>query len=248
VIAGRTKKVVYGLAAGIVLFLSAALLVAYYLRPAPIIVSSEWFSGAGSLGSSASAAQLGSHDEATPRAQISFKRIVAAEELLQLLQAENLRLDSIRYLDVGPGSGSVAFSHDADTRTAIAAAESHVRYRKLAQAYALQLGANLVFVKGMGPMGIAMPVHAPGRPGNVDTANAPRVTMEELDAMPLPECTADDRIEQPLPSDESSRHMIEAACGFRPYAIRVYGGRAEIEAFSQKHDVVDRVAFDPPSN
>lgn len=66
--------------------------------------------------------------------------------------------------------------------------------------------------------------------------------------MPLPECTADDRMEQPFSSDGSGSHMIEAACGFRPYAIRVYGAGADIESFARERDVVDRITFDPRSN
>jgi len=245
----KKRKTVYWIATGIGLFLSAASFITYQRFATPIIVSSGWSSGSGmisSISSSSNIPRFGSPEDAGPGTLISFKRIVSAEELLQLLQTGNLNLKSIYYHDVGPGSGHVTFSHNVATQTAIVAAESHVRYRKLAQAYAVQQGATTVFVEGMGPMGVAIPVRVVGASGDFDTENAPRTTLEQLDAIPLQECVADDQISQPFRNDGPDSTMIEAACGFRPYAIVVHGDRTEIETFTEEQDVVDQITFDPP--
>lgn len=196
--------------------------------------------------SSSNTARIAATGDTSPQVLITFTRIVGAEELLRLLQPGNLKLKSIYYHDVGSGSGHITFSDDAETQDAIAAAESYVRYRNLAQAFGVQEGAGTVFVPGIGPMGYAITVRVIGVPGPFDSENALRPTLEELDGIPLPECVADDRILQPIQNDGPDSAMIEAACGFRPYAISVRGDRTEIEAFAEEHDVVEQIAFNPP--
>jgi hypothetical protein len=149
------------------------------------------------------------------------------------------------------------FAPGADPGAALAAAEGSVRYRKLAEAYALQQGVSAVQLPSAdpalpGPGGVVL---APGLPPRdaaelrraLDPENAARGTREELDALALPPCIADERIDQPFTLEGGDAPLIEAACGFRPSAVTVRGERAAIEALRGREPVAE-IVYDAPRN
>jgi len=98
-------------------------------------------------------------------------------------------------------------------------------------------------------MGTAQPLPVDRGSGRFDSEQALRPTREELDAMSLPPCIADERIEQPFDVEGPDRAKMEAACGLRPYAITVVGDRELVDAFAgARGDAIASVVFDPPTD
>ena len=217
----------------------------------PVIVSSSRSGVQGSSGRLDQVLSIGSA-RAAPRdeaagARITFTRIVAPSELRELLSGRNLELRGLDYRELGPFAGHFSFRPGVDATTAIDAAQEQILYRKLAEAYGAARGVASVYVPAIGPMGAAQPLDFAG--GRFDSEQALRPTREELDALPLSPCIADDRIEQHFDVSGPDRAMVEAACGLRPYAITLLGDSGAIEAFvSELGDTVASVASDPPLN
>lgn len=125
-------------------------------------------------------------------------------------------------------------------------AEAEVRYRKLARAYAAQQGAPAV---------IAPKPHFPGGGqlirldrdvgSDQDEETALRPTREELDEMPLSACPVDEQVDQVFRVQGLESLLMEAACGFRPYAVALLGEKTEIEAWASSNAIVADVTWQP---
>ena len=217
----------------------------------PTIVSSSRSRGGALIGSLLTRSSAVDEDlitDSLATATVSFSRIVHTEELVKPLQEAHLMLASVRYREVGPYSGDFTFSEGTDAAAALAAADAYLRYSKLAEVFAAQQGVTWVYVPGVGPMNSARPMRFGDSQEELTPETALRPTRDQLDTIPLQNCVADERLEQPFTNEGPDAAMLEAACGLRLYAIVVRGERTSIESFAAALDFVESVRFSATSN